>query len=369
MTAARRLAAGMFLVLTTSSVWLLLAPATGHAQEPDISAWWSAANLGDPAPAPPPPPDVGEGELLVQGSNAGPDVVGLGAAPASSQAVAGLRYDLKPTDIVGALRLTVDGEPPPQVSIVACRATEGFGSASNGSWGNVPGYDGNACVAGELDKDAVVFADAANLVTDARLAVVILPGAIDRVVFKDPGNDSLEVTPAGAVGGAAPDFGSGAQGPGEQGSDGAATGGTGAAAPPQGPVGGTAVVPPPTADLPGGAVEAPADPQAPVVAGTPAPGAPVARNAAAVADDGLSTGQRRAIALLVIAAEVVGYVLLSRGADASAVPATAAAGMAAGRLRPPDRAIAGWRGAGGGTGAPGGVGRFRREREGPAPHL
>jgi hypothetical protein len=356
------------LVATSASVWLLLAPAPGHAQEPDITAWWSATNLGDPAPAPPPPPDVGEGDLLVQGSNAGPAATPLGVAPASSQAVAGLRFDLQPTDLVGELRLVVDGEPPPQVSVVACRATEVFGSASNGSWSKVPGYDGKACVAGALEDGAVVFADVAKLVADARLAVVILPGALDRIVFKQPDGAALEVTHAGGVGGEAPAFGSGAQG--SAGGSVGGSGGSGAAAPPQAPVGGSDVVPPPAGGLPGGGtVETPADALPPVVAGTPAPTAPTTRPAAAVVDDGLSTGQRRAIALAVIAAEVVAYVLLTRSSAGSAVPAATAAGMAAGRLRPPDRAVGGVRGTGGGADASGGVGRFRREREGPAPSL
>jgi hypothetical protein len=362
----RRLAAGAMLVGTTAGLWLLLAPATGHAQEPDISAWWNAANAGDPAPAPPPPPDVPDGDLLVQGSNAGVPATPLGAAPATAQAVAGLRFDLQPTDVVGALRLVVDGDPPPQVSVVACRAAETFGSASNGSWSKVPAYDGDACVDGKLDDDAVVFADAAELVADARLSVVILPGALDRVVFEQPGADTLEVTHAGAVGGKAPAFGAGAQS-----SDVPPAGGSDAAAPPQGPVGGTDVVPPPTSDLPSsGAVDAPAAEQPPVVAGSTTADTVGVRPAAAAADEGLSTGQRRAIALVVIAAEVVGYALLSRTSDASVAPAAVAGGMASGRLRPPDRAVGGLGPASRSAGAvPGGVGRFRRDREGPAPQL
>jgi hypothetical protein len=354
-------------VAATASVWLLLAPGAGQAQEPDISAWWSSANVGDPAPAPPLPPDVGEDDLLVQGSNAGPADTPLGVAPASSQAIAGLRFDLQPTDIVGELRLQVKGDPPPQVSVVACRATEGFGSASNGSWSKVPGYDGDACVESALDGNAVVFAEIGKLVADARLAVVILPGAVDRVVFKHPDAGTLEVTHAGAVGGRAPDFGSGAEGSTTDGAE--SSGGSGAVAPPQASVGGTDVVAPPTVDLPDGAVEGQPEAPAPVVAGTPAPGAPVTRTAAATADDGLSAGQRRAIALLVIAAEVVGYALLSRTSGAGFAPAAAGAGMAAGRLRAPDRAVGGIRGSGGGAGLTGGVGRFRREREGSAPQL
>jgi hypothetical protein len=81
---------------------------------------------------------------------------------------------------------------------------------------------------------------------------------------------------------------------------------------------------------------------------------------------GLSNRDRRIIALIVIAAEVVGYALLMRNRAPTAVPPAAATGAAAGKLRAPDR-WAGVRGAGASGSA--GVGRFRRERAGPAPHI
>jgi hypothetical protein len=131
------------------------------------------------------------------------------------------------------------------------------------------------------------------------------------------------------------------------------------------------VAPPTTPDLPGGGtVEAPESDQAPVLAESPAPTSVGTRPTAATTDGGLSTGQRRAIALVVIAAEIAGYALLTRTSAGAAVPAAAVAGMASGRLRPPDRAVGGFgRLRSGDAGAPGGVGRFRRDRQGPAPHL
>jgi hypothetical protein len=77
----------------------------------------------------------------------------------------------------------------------------------------------------------------------------------------------------------------------------------------------------------------------------------------------MSTKERRLIALLIIAAEVIGYVLLRRWPARAAAPVAAAA-TAGGRLRPPDRPVAGMR-----AGETGGVGRFRRERHGQVPHL
>src|SRR6059058_1862167 len=85
-------------------------PGAAAAQEPDVAAWWNAANLGDPAPAPPAPPDVNPGDLFVQGSNTAPSVgAPVGSGPSSAQAVAGLAFDLEPTDTVGPLTLSIDG--------------------------------------------------------------------------------------------------------------------------------------------------------------------------------------------------------------------------------------------------------------------
>src|SRR3954468_9578934 len=120
----RRAAAWLLAVGCAAGVGTLCLPGSAVAQEPDVAAWWSSANLGDPAPAPPAPPDVNSGDLLVQGSNTAPAPGSpIGAGPAGAQAVAGLAFDLQPTDLVGALRLAIDGSSPPQVSVVACRAT------------------------------------------------------------------------------------------------------------------------------------------------------------------------------------------------------------------------------------------------------
>src|SRR3954465_11951561 len=217
----RRAAAWLLAVGCAAGVATLCWPGLAVAQEPDVAAWWSSANLGDPAPAPPAPPDVNAGDLLVQGSNTVPAPGGpVGSGPGSAQAVAGLAFDLEPTDIVGALTLDIDGTVPPQVSVIACRATARFTEVENGAWSRVPSYDADACVPGALKDNKVEFADIAKLVQDARLAVVVLPGPVDRVVFAKPGEGALDVTHAGSVGSRARSFGSGSSiggGPGSSG--------------------------------------------------------------------------------------------------------------------------------------------------------
>jgi hypothetical protein len=330
-------------------------PASAAAQEPNVTAWWNSANLGDPAPAPPAPPDVNAGDLLVQGSNTAPAPgPPVGSAPGSAQAVAGLEFDLDPTDVVGGLTLGIDGTAPPQVSVVACRATERFTDVENGPWTRVPAYDANACAAGVINDGKVVFADIGKLVQDAQLAVVLLPGPVDRVVFAKPGDNALQVTHAGSVGAGAPAFGSGVGGGGGVG--GAAMGG---GPPASGPAAGG----PTGVDLPPSTTSSSDAGVPPVVAGNSSATTTAPATTAVAARRGLSTPARRWIALLVIALEVVGFVALARVPDPAAVPLATAAPAAGGRLRPPDR----WNAGRGRVATVGGVGRFRRERQAPAP--
>ena len=360
MSLRRRAAAVVMAASGALSVTALCWPHAAVAQEPDVAAWWNSANLGDPAPAPPPPPDVNAGDLLVQGSNTVPapgDPVT--SAPGSAQAVAGLEFDLQPTDVVGALTLDIDGTAPPQVSVVACRATARFTNVENGPWSRAPAYDASACTPGALKDGKVVFADISKLVQDSQLAVVLLPGPVDRVVFAKPGPNALEVTHAGSVGSGAPAFGSGTGG-----SSGGSFGG-GAPAPASGP----SVSGPTGVDLPPAASTSTGGDVPPVVAGSsaPAPATSQAASSAAAASGGLSTSARRWLALVIIALEVVGFAALRRVPTAAPLAATAGTTAAGGRLRPPDRSPSGRR-AGRAAGATiGGVGRFRRERHTAAP--
>jgi hypothetical protein len=359
-SAARRFAALGMLSSSTVAAVMFIAPSPVAANAPAVAAWWNAANLGDPAPAPPAPPDVKEGDLLVQGSNPGAIPNPLGAAPATSQAVAGVSFDLPPAALVGALTLQIDGTPPAQTSVVACRATETFTSDENGPWSQVPPYDGNGCVPGKLKGSDVVFADVNKLVLHDKLQVLILPGPVDRVVFKPPNDNTLVVKDSGGIGASAPSFGAGAGSTPVSG--GAGSSGTA-------PVGGSAVANPPsssTVDLPSsGTTTATGTDVPPVVAGQ-GTGTPVAQQSRAqAASSGLSTRDRRIIALIVIAAEVLGYALLMRNRAPAAAPAAAGAALVGGRLRAPDR----WTNRGAGVAGSAGVGRFRRERVGAAPYL
>ena len=340
---------------------MFIAPSPVSANAPDDAAWWNSANLGDPAPAPPAPPDVKDGDLLVQGSNPADIPSPLGAAPATSQAVAGVAFELPPAALLGPLTLQIDGSPPPQVSVVACRATETFTSDENGPWSQVPPYDGNACVPGKLKDTDVVFSDVDKLVSHNALRVLILPGPVDRIVFKPPNDDTLVVKDSGGIGSAAPAFGAGTGSTTSTG--GASNSGTAS-------VGGSAVTGPPatsSGDLPtAGTTTTPGSDVPPVVAGDQS-GTPVAQQSpAAATSSGLSTRDRRIIALIVIAAEVLGYALLMRNRAPLTAPATATAAVAGGRLRAPDRWAGGRAAAMAGSA---GVGRFRRERTGIAPHL
>lgn len=357
--AARRFAALGLLSSTTVAAVMFIAPSPVSATSPDIVAWWNSANVGDPEPTPPVPPDVKDGDLLVQGSNPGAVPNPLGAAPPASQAVAGLAFQLSASTLVNSMTLQIDGSPPPQVSVVACKATEPFTSADNGPWSEVPSYDGNSCVPGKLKGSAVEFADVAKLVSNDALAVLILPGPVDRVVFKQPNGKTLDVANSGGVGAAAPPVGAGAGSTtvtGGKGSSGTAS------------VGGSAVAAPPSVSLPnGGTTTTPGADTPPVVAGSQSGTTPLAsKPAAQTSSSGLSTRNRRIIALIVIAAEVVGYALLMRNRAPVGAAVAAPTAVAAGKLRAPDR-WAGLRGPGAAGTA--GVGRFRRERIGTAPHL
>ena len=351
----RTAAAGLLAATSTAAVVVLLTGAA-QAQAPDTAAWWSAANVGNGAPAPPAPPDVPSGDLLVQGSNALASVptTPLTNAPASSQAVAGLTFQLPANATVGALTLQIDGSPPSGVSIVACRATQNFAAEENGAWSDVPPADCTQTSQPKLTGSKLVFDDISKLAQSTELSVVLLPGALDRVVLKKPDAGALEVTTAGALGTSAPAFGTG--------SNAGPAGPGGAAAQPVAAVGGGSVLPPPSAASPAVAP--------PVIAPTAAGAQPGTQNAAATTaapgSGGLSTTQRRVLAGVVIAAELLGFLLLMADRDVERLALGAAVPAAAGgRLRPPDRVAR----SAGPAATWAGVGRFRSERVGPPPRL
>ena len=365
-TAAVALAA----VGSAAVVGLLVTPA--DAQAPDIAAWWSAANVGNGAPAPPAPPDVPAGDLLVQGSNGNGSAPALpiSGAPATSQAVAALSFQLPDGASVGALTLTIDGTAPPSApTIVACKSTKKFFAEENGPWTDVPPSDCSQTSTAKLSSDgkSLVFDDISKLVGDGELSVVLLPGAVDRVVLKKPDDSALSVTTAGGLGAAAPPFGTGTTGS-------PSASGFGSQPQPQAPVGG-AVVLPAAGSGDSQAVAPPVvAPSQPATSGQATQ--PVAAAQASSGTGGLTTTQRRVLAGFVIALELLGFMLLMGDRDverlalgtagAGAVGAGAVgAGAVGGRLRPPDRG----RQLAATASSVGGVGRFRAERQGKAPRL
>ena len=336
-----RAVAAIGLVGSSSIAGVLFLPASpAAAQAPDAAAWWNQANLGDPVPAPPAPPGVQSGDLFVEGSNAGPVSSVLSNAPATSQAVAGVEFDLSKGALAGTLTLQIDGTAPAQVSVIACKTKEPFTSTENGPWSQVPSYDANACVPGALKGTTVEFADVSKLATPTSLSVLILPGPLDRVAFKAPGAGTLSVESGGGLGASAPPVGSGT-GPGA--GPATSSSGTGAGTRPSSSGGSSAGgALPPVANLPGsGTTTSPGNVTPPIVA---TPGTAPTAAQPAVTNGGMSTKDRRLIALLIIAAEVIGYVVLRRWPSRPTAPVAAAI-------------------------EDGGVGRFRRERHGPVPYL
>jgi hypothetical protein len=354
--------------LTTGLAVLAAAPASAKA--PDVAAWWSQANVGNGAPAPPAPPDVHSGDLFVEGSNAAPATSGLGAAPSSSQAVAGLSFTLPSGAQATSLTLHIDGSPPPQTSVTACSATSSFGSESNGPYTDVPTYTCNQTAAAKLKGDTLVFPDIGNLASLGSLSLVLLPGPLDRVVLKKPTGSALSVTggvkappplktgsspPPGAgipSSGSAGGAGSGAAGPTGGSGTGAGSGGAVPSLPGSATSGGTGGT--------GG--------QAPLVAPNPKAGAgstgvPARHNAAATSVVGSSSAWRRIVAGALVALEIAAFAVAQRGRRAT--PAAVGAVMTlGGRLRPPDTVTAA-------TSAvrQRGVGRFTGLRDHAAPRL
>ena len=204
----RRISAAALAVIGSATVTaLLVTPA--NAQAPDVASWWNAANVGNGAPAPPVPPDVASGDLLIQGSNANGSAptTPIGGAPVTSQAVAGLIFELPEGATVGQLTLKIDGTAPPSVSVVACKSTQTFAAVDNGAWSDVPPSDCSQTSAAKLSSDggSLVFDDITKLVSNSRLAITLLPGALDRVVLKTPDDSALTVTSSSStLGGSAP---------------------------------------------------------------------------------------------------------------------------------------------------------------------
>lgn len=202
LTGAAVLASGVILAGGGGSAW---------ADTPSQAGWWTATNPGTGfgAPSPPAPPDVPPNGLLVEGG---------GDSPTAYAAVV---YEVPSGSTVGDLILTVasnGGQPDatPATNLQLCPLKSVAISAEHGGpMSDAPSYSTSHCVtSGASSSGGSYTFKVSALVSDGALAVAILPTTpTDRVVFSQPGSNSLAVqsgsssSPA-AVGGSDGSFGS-----------------------------------------------------------------------------------------------------------------------------------------------------------------
>ena len=192
----RRTLAATVVVLLTGLYWPLAGSAVAAA--PSTQAWWNAANQGI---APPAPPDVPADGLLIQGGGTRPpaaDAPSLAGTPAGTQAVSALTFVLADGESPQRLTLRIVGDPTLSTTVSACPLTGSYEPVQNGPFAAVPSYDCTAAIPATVDAAAatLVFADGLDRITTSGvLAVVLVPGDLDRVVIAKPGPDALTVRP------------------------------------------------------------------------------------------------------------------------------------------------------------------------------
>lgn len=173
--------------------------ATSAASAPTAQGWWTTANQGV---RPPSPPDVPSDGLLVQGvaaRSAAPGVPasgGTAAAGTSTQAMAAVTFTVEPGAVVERLVLKVVGNLPSSMSVIGCLVTGPYEPAQNGEFAKRPSYDCAVTATPRLDPAAhtLVFGpDLATFVKGNQLALALIPGELDRLVFEKPARDALSV--------------------------------------------------------------------------------------------------------------------------------------------------------------------------------
>jgi len=168
--------------------------ASAAAQAPQEQGWWTTTNAGGMNPA---SPDVPPKGLLVQS-----DVNGAAVAYAA------VVYALPDGDSASTLTLTVatvaSGKPDatPSSTLQACPLVKPTIKADQGGpSSDAPAY---ACTQPTIRAGATTHASSTvyqfavgSAVSGGTLAVAIVPtSATDRVVFDQPGSDSLDVVPS-----------------------------------------------------------------------------------------------------------------------------------------------------------------------------
>ncbi len=157
---------------------------------PDVVGWWSVTNVHPALPALV-PPDAGSRDLYVAGAQGLPSAAG----PAGPVAIAALGFRLPEGATVDALELRLAGTHPPAVTLTACRALRPFTSAYAGAWADAPTYDCTDAGTAQLAADGTVLIEGVERLRRGRdLAVVLVPGPLDRVVVAPPDDETLTAT-------------------------------------------------------------------------------------------------------------------------------------------------------------------------------
>ena len=183
-------------VVTVAITVALTGAMTGASAEapptlgPVVVGWWSAASL-NPVVPPVIPPDVGPGDLYIAGANALPG----GLEAAGPMAIAAMQFRLPEDAIAEELQLQLTGVQPPAVTLTACRALRAFLPAYAGAWAEAPTYDCADAGTARLAAGGTLFLDGVERLRRGRdLALVLIPGPLDRVVLAAPDARTLTVT-------------------------------------------------------------------------------------------------------------------------------------------------------------------------------
>ncbi len=173
------------MVCSAASVAVFLHPQLVLAEAsktiaPTTYGWWTQTNIagigsGDP--------DVPPGGMLVQNLPTGP------------AAVSALSFSLPDGATTKELAVSISGTPAITLPPLACPATGPVESAEGGPWEEHPAYDCQNPVYGEVnaEKTRILFA-VEGLAKGRSLSVVILAGGpTDRIVFSEPGPETLTI--------------------------------------------------------------------------------------------------------------------------------------------------------------------------------
>jgi hypothetical protein len=182
-------------LLLTASV--VLSPGTAQAQGADAQGWWTQVNGAVP-------PDVGATDLLLQGGDPArvlPNTGGAVDQAPQPTALAAVRFSVTPGAQVGALvlQLAPGGQA---MDVRAYPAKQAWVAVQGGALADAAIPDLTRYSAGKLSADgaSLVFPDVGRLATEqGLLSVVLVPGALDRVVLHAPLPTALTVSPPAAV--------------------------------------------------------------------------------------------------------------------------------------------------------------------------